>query len=178
MATLKAEDINFHSSLSIEAGEKFSINAQANLQADKPLETQTWQYVRLTLENGTRTLAFETPQERTFEKNDLSEAVGDIQSVAHAYLLCRSPQDEALDLAQKLEEMAQDKRSLVLFEPAEPSFELSVKAVGGGLKVEFFVDAGNVETGIYRWDALGIRFFTNAEAVAAFAAALKAEFAC
>ncbi len=178
MATLNAEDVDFHSSLSIEPGEKISINAQANLQADHPLETQTWQYVRLILKNGVRTLAFETPAERTFEKNDLSDAVGDLQSVAHAYLLCRSPQDEALDLATKLIELAEDKRSQVLFEPAEPSFELSLKGVGGGLKLEFFVDAGNVETGIYRWDALGIRFFTNIQAVAAFAAELKAEFAC
>ena len=178
MATLKSEDEHFQSSLIILPGEKFSINAQGNLQADKPLATQTWQYVRLILNNGPKSLSFETPEVRTFENNDLAKAVGDIQSVAHAYLFCRSPNDEALDLADRLSELAEDKRTQVLFEPAEPSFELTIKEVGGGLKVEFFVDAGNVETGIYRWDALGIRFFTNCAAVAAFAKELKAEFAC
>jgi len=43
---------------------------------------------------------------------------------------------------------------------------------------EFFVDAGNVETGIYRWDALGIRFFTNNQLLTDFVAELKSEFAC
>ena len=180
MATLKSEDEEFPSSLKIEPGEKFTISAQGNTQADHPLETQTWQHVKLTLNNGPNSLVYETRpgDEKAAELTLLQNATADIQTVAHAYLLCRYPQDEAQFLAEKIEELVQEKRSQVLFEPAEPSFELSIKGVGGGVKLEFFVDAGNVETGIYRWDALGIRFFTNNQHLTAFVAELKSEFAC
>jgi len=180
MATLRSEDQEFGSSLKIEPGEKFTISAQGNTQADHPLETQTWQHVKLTLINGPNVLEYQTRHgdEKVAELTLLQNATADIHTVAHAYLLCRYPQDEAQFLAEKIEELVQEKRSQVLFEPAEPSFELTVKGAGGGVKVEFFVDAGNVETGIYRWDALGIRFFTNNQHLTAFVAELKSEFAC
>lgn len=180
MATLKSEDQEFGSSLTIEPGEKFTISAQGNTQADHPLETQTWQHVKLTLVNGPNSLVYQTQpgDEKVAELTLMQNALADIQTVAHAYLLCRHPQDEAHVLADRLQQLAAAQRSQVLFEPAEPSFELSVKSAGAGVKVEFFVDAGNVETGIYRWDALGIRFFTNNQLLTDFVAELKSEFAC
>lgn len=178
MATLKSEDKEFESSLSIEPGDKLAISAHVNHKNPDERQEQIWQFVRLTMTNGPRVLTFETPEHSAEEQAEISESVTNIQEVAHAYLLCRKPTDEIAQLISKLEDMAAEKRSQVLFEPAEPSFELSIHAIGGGLKVDFFVDAGNVETGIYRWDALGIRFFTNSQRLESFISGLKAEFNC
>ena len=38
-------------------------------------------------------------------------------------------------------------------------------------------DSGNAQSGFYRWDAWGIRFYTGAEALAGFIAQLKDELA-
>jgi hypothetical protein len=178
MATLKSEDKEFESSLTIEPGDKIAISAPINHKDQSERQEQIWQFVRLTMTNGPRVLTFETPEHSAEEQAELAQSVTNIQEVAHAYLVCRKPTDEITQLVAKLEDMAADKRSQVLFEPAEPSFELSIHSIGGGLKVEFFVDAGNVETGIYRWDALGMRFFTNAQRLESFIAGLKADFNC
>jgi hypothetical protein len=84
-----------------------AISAQGNTQADRPLETQTWQHVKLTLVNGPNTLVYQTQQgeEKVAELTLMQNALADIQTVAHAYLLCRYPQDEALFLAEKLEQL-------------------------------------------------------------------------
>jgi hypothetical protein len=171
MAVLKAEDPEFESSLTIEPGKLFTISAQGNSQAAHALETQTWQHVKLILKNNEREVSFE------IDHNTYTNSNAETNFLAHAYLFCRSPQDEVAALADRLNELAAGERTQVMFEPAEPSFELSVKSVGESLKVEFFVDAGNVETGIYRWDSLGIRFFTSTANLSAFAASLKSEFA-
>lgn len=178
MATLKSEDKEFESSLTIEPGDKLTISAPINHKDPSQEEEQIWQYVRITMTNGPRVLTFETPEHSAEEQAELIDAVASLQEVAHAYLVCRKPSDEMSLLVNKLEDLLKDKRSQVLFEPAEPSFELSIHSIGGGLKVEFFVDAGNVETGIYRWDALGLRFFTNNQRLESFIAGLKADFNC
>ncbi|MBX9941399.1 MAG: hypothetical protein K2Y32_19205 [Candidatus Obscuribacterales bacterium] len=107
---------------------------------------------------------------------DLAEAVLDIQTVANAYVLCRKPQDEINHLTRQLKDLIDGKKNRVLFEPAEPSFELALEVSAGSYRVECFIDAGNVETGIYRWDALGVRFFTDQKRIANFIEELENEF--
>ena len=108
----------------------------------------------------------------------LQDAVENQTRIANAFMLCRQPTDEIKQLTEMLDELVVGKRSKILFEPAEPCFELSITNVAGGLRVDFFVDAGNVETGIYRWDALGVRFFTDLPGLESFATELKAQFGC
>lgn len=185
MARLNSEDKEFTSFFAIEPGDYIDID----IKADK----QRWQLLKLTMQNGDRKLEFETPplkQDispttpapspgiRASEDSKLAAAIGNIQTVADAYLVCRDPQDEIKALIKLLEGLLHGSRNKVLFEPAEPSFEFAIEGTGGGLKVHIFVDAGNVETGIFRWDALGIRFFTNNEKLASFIQELKAEFSC
>jgi hypothetical protein len=107
---------------------------------------------------------------------NLAEAVLDIQTVANAYVLCRKPQDEINHLTKQLKDLIDGKKNRVLFEPAEPSFELAIEVSAGSYRVECFIDAGNVETGIYRWDALGVRFFTDQKRIANFIEELENEF--
>lgn len=104
---------------------------------------------------------------------------GSSENEQDACMLCRSPEDEVLLLVTQLQELADFDRDKVLFEPAEPSFELSVARSGiTGLRVSIWLDAGNAKTGIYRWDAAGIRFYTLQEHLVDFVKELRTEFAC
>jgi hypothetical protein len=40
------------------------------------------------------------------------------------------------------------------------------------------MDAGDAQTGIYTWDALGIRFQTTSANLEQFVRAIQSEFAC
>ena len=96
-----------------------------------------------------------------------------------ACLLCRQPDDEVKGLCDSLSELLLPSAEHTLFEPAEPSFELALTKRGKlGLKVEIWLDAGNAKTGIYRWDAAGIRFFTHEEQLSEFIKQLKQDFNC
>lgn len=180
MATLKSDDSEYSSTLVLNPGTRLTIKPKTIGNKLMPNE-QTWQYFSLNLVNGPRTLSFTTPPDSfahmEFE-NEIQNAVADIQAVAHAYLLCRSPQDEVGKLIEKIESLLKGEKAQLLFEPAEPSFDLTMNKVGGGFRVECFVDAGNVETGIYRFDALGIRFFTTEALLEDFIKELKEDFAC
>lgn len=118
------------------------------------------------------------------------------------YVFCRTPKDEVALLVALLKRLAERKLNHIRFETLEPSIELEITrqsseedgsliegTVGqigianpnvedDGLKVQLFVDAGNVETEISRWDALGIRFFTNQSSLEQFIEALQKEFGC
>jgi hypothetical protein len=94
-------------------------------------------------------------------------------------LLCREPQDELALLATNLDQFLNSTKDVVLFEPSEPSFELSIKrAQAGGARVEVWLDSGNATQGIYRWDAVGARFQTTERHLVTFLAELRQEFAC
>jgi hypothetical protein len=142
----------------------------------KEKEKQEWQLLDLKVESGQRSLTFDSDSGQSVES--FTAAVESLSTIAHSYVLCRRPVDEPKNLVKMLGEMIGGTRTKLLFEPAEPSFELSINNVGGGLRVELFVDAGNVETGIYRWDSLGIRFFTTCQNLQSFIDELKADFNC
>ena len=94
-------------------------------------------------------------------------------------LLCREPQDELTLLATNLEHFLTSSKDVVLFEPSEPSFELSIKrAQAGGARVEIWLDSGNAAQGIYRWDAVGARFQTTERHLQTFLQELRRDFAC
>jgi hypothetical protein len=119
---------------------------------------QTWQKVTLALRCGRR---------------ELSLSAADKE----ASLLCREPDDEMLHLITMLNELVEGKREKILFEPAEPFFELNISQTrDGSFTVETWVDSGDASTGFYRWDAIGVRFFTTKEQMQNFARDLSQEF--
>lgn len=131
---LVSEDEDRPSSLSIEVADDKQLPAPDG-------EMQHWQNLRIQLRSGAR-------------------GIGSL--AAEELMICRTPTDEISLLAQQLEELLNQQREQILFEPSEPSFELSfTRTRRGGIKVEAWLDAGNGTTGIYTWDACGIRFLTT-----------------
>ncbi len=99
------------------------------------------------------------------------------RQLAESCLVCRQPRDEVSELVGLLFDLLAGRRAKILFEPAEPSFELAVERTQeGGMKVEVWLDSGNAASGFYRWDAAGIRFYTTGESLTSFAAELMQEF--
>ncbi len=99
------------------------------------------------------------------------------RSLDELCLVCRQPEDELRKLVELAGDLAERRRETILFEPAEPSFELVLERTReGGIKVEAWIDAGNADTGFYRWDAAGIRFFTTEAELRLFIEALGKEF--
>lgn len=146
MATLISEDQEQPLSLTISKGELSSSKENGN-----------WQNV---------TLSLNSPQYRLT-----------LGGPGQDCLLCRSPEDEISLLAEQIEQLLQAKRENIHFEPAEPSFELTLaKTPLGGISLHCFLDAGNATTGFYRWDAVGMRFYTTPEQLQAFLSQLRQEF--
>lgn len=149
MAELVSEDQDCPSKLTMNAGEM-------KILSDEHAHEQQWQNLALLLTSGTRSVK---------------------TSAAEEVMLCRAPTDELNTLVFGLDELLRKKRAEVLFEPSEPSFELSfIRTQRGGIKVEAWLDAGNGETGIYTWDACGIRFYTNDANIRSFIDELSNEF--
>lgn len=107
-----------------------------------------------------------------------TERVTIASSREEAFTLCRVPLDEPARLATQLEQLLANERDVVSFEPQEPSFELNFqRSHHDGIKVEAWIDSGNAQTGFYRWDAAGVRFFTTVDLVRMFVDALRRDFA-
>jgi hypothetical protein len=153
MAKLVSEDQESVSSLEIVAG------------PIRDLQGQKWQQFSLTLESGD--YKFILGNIRTGEPNHHCAAC----------VVCRKPLDELAHLIDALQELADFDRDKLMFEPAEPSFELIVTRAGiTGVKVSVWIDAGNAKTGVYRWDSAGIRFYTTQANLCDFLKELKQEF--
>jgi hypothetical protein len=150
MAKLLSEDHEIVSSLELlNGGEKVSYGAEV------------WEPLALNLVSGPRLLS-------NVKAELLQES-----------LLCRSPRDEISELLEMLKDLLATRSDRVLFEPQEPFFELMIERSGRhGLKVETWMDAGDAQTGIYTWDALGIRFQTTNDNLEQFIRAIQSEFAC
>jgi len=121
----------------------------------RDIQGQDWRQYSLILTSGTYSLSLDTDD----------------------CLICRAPTDEIAQLLGKLQQLKDGKRDKVSFEPSEPSFELNLMRSDGGIRVEIWLDSGNASTGIYRWDAAGIRFFTVDEQLESFINQLREEFA-
>jgi hypothetical protein len=150
MAKLLSEDHEIVSSLELlNGGEKVSYGAEV------------WEPLALNLVSGPRLLS-------NVKAELLQES-----------LLCSSPRDEISELLEMLKDLLATRSDRVLFEPQEPFFELMIERSGRhGLKVETWMDAGDAQTGIYTWDALGIRFQTTNDNLEQFIRAIQSEFAC
>lgn len=150
MAVLKSEDPVTTSTFQLVAS-----------GAQEAHDQESWQPVAVSLTSGKHLASSET------------------FSCAHDCLLCRAPMDEMAHLLYLLNEMRAFRSDKLSFEPAEPFFELSIERSGDhGLKVEVWLDAGNAETGIYTWDAIGVRFHTTEDNLACFISELEREFPC
>jgi hypothetical protein len=123
--------------------------------AIEPVGEQQWQKIAITFISG----------ERRVELLDNESC-----------LLCRQPSDEIEQLANQLKQLISGTKTTVLFEPAEPSFELNFSSQpAGGIKVEAWLDASNGTTGFYAGDGLGIRFLTDLPNLQKFVDELNAE---
>lgn len=152
MAVLRSEDEEYKTWMELQSGDA------------KIIEDQTLQQFTLILQSGGYELKLGGKATDTSERE--------------ACMLCRKPKDEVRALIEQTQELIDSKREKVLFEPSEPSFELSItRARIGGFKVEVWSDAGNAKTGFYRWDGVGIRFFTLQEHLVSFLKELEKEFA-
>lgn len=148
MAILYSEEESCPSKLELLPGKKQII--------EKSVQEECWQEILLNLSSGEH----------------------EIQSVGgNDCTICRSPADEVEQLAQQLDALLKGQKQKVFFEPNEPSFEINFeRSRRQGIKVEAWIDAGNAATGIYTWDAAGIRFFSTDEKLAKFINELRTEF--
>ncbi|CAN5422908.1 hypothetical protein BH10CYA1_BH10CYA1_02820 [soil metagenome] len=153
MAILYSEDQDYKTSLRITTGDA------------KLIQNQMWQRYSVHLRSGDHEINLGGKSSGALESDNC--------------LFCRKPKDEVQDLIDKLKQVVDFDREKLLFEPAEPSFELSITRSGvTGIKVEVWLDPGNAKTGIYRWDGVGIRFYTLQEHLISFLKELEDEFAC
>jgi hypothetical protein len=145
MALLVSEDEELVSSLTITLG------------TIKSIEGQNWQEIHLKLTSGLNQI--------------------DLGKERAECLLCRQPKDELQTFITALEQVSTGKKESLLFEPSEPCFEFSIIALNNAqeYKIECWLDAGNATTGIYRWDAMGIRFHTVKRHLDSFINQLKKE---
>lgn len=149
MAQLISEDQECVSKMLINCGDTKTLSGEHT-------SDQRWQNLSLQLTSGKRAIETASGEE---------------------VMLCRAPSDEVAELVNRLDELLEQKRQEVIFEPSEPSFELSlVRTRRGGIKVEAWLDAGNGTTGIYTWDACGIRFYTTDANIRSFTDELRREF--
>lgn len=149
MAVLLSEDQECVSKVVLKAGQMKVLSGDYD-------KGQQWQSVVLELTSGARRLQTDSHEDVMF---------------------CRAPTDEVVTLIQSLDALLAEKRDEILFEPSEPSFELSfARTARKGIKVEVWLDAGNGATGIYTWDAAGIRFYTADANIRSFTDELKTEF--
>ncbi|MBX9572413.1 MAG: hypothetical protein K2X77_26190 [Candidatus Obscuribacterales bacterium] len=147
MATLLSEEESCPSSLQLLPGAK---------QVIEKVQEECWQEIILHLASGAHKV----------------NSVG-----GNNCTICRLPADEIEQFAQQLEAILRGQKQRVFFEPNEPSFEINIeRSRRQGIKVEAWIDAGNASTGIYTWDAAGIRFFTTDEKLANFINDLRTEF--
>ena len=148
MAILKSEEDACPSGLELIAGNKQIV--------EKPVQEECWQEITLRLSSGDHRI-------KSAAGNDCT--------------ICRSPNDELEQFLGQLEALLREQRQRVFFEPNEPSFEINFeRSRRQGIKVEAWIDAGNASTGIYTWDAAGIRFFTTDDHLANFINEVRTEF--
>lgn len=153
MAILTCEDQDFKTSFQLVPGDA------------KLIQNQMWQRYSVHLIAGANEIKLGGKTAGALESDNC--------------IFCRKPKDEVQDLIDKIKQVVDFDREKLLFEPAEPSFELSIARSGvTGVKVEVWLDPGNAKTGIYRWDGVGIRFFTLQEHLISFLKELEDEFAC
>lgn len=148
MAILLSEEQGCPSRLEIRPGDKQLVETS--------MQDECWQRLALTLQSGDH-------QFKSLEGDSCS--------------ICRTPTDELENFAVQLENLLKGQKQKVVFEPSEPSFELSFeRSRRSGIKVEAWIDAGNAKTGFYTWDAAGVRFFTTDENLAEFINQMRKEF--
>lgn len=162
MATLVSEDEEYISSFTLSpCSETLKLNGIE-------LDNQRIQYFNWQIKHGKRSIKSSASLEEVKQDPRID-----------GYILFRSPVDEVKQLVESLSLLVDNRKDSVMFEPSEPSFDLTITRQDQyGLKVQIFIDEGNVESGISRWDALGIRFFTQEDKLALFINELKKDFNC
>jgi len=160
MAILISEETQFRSYLDLRPRGEHEIDGQ-----------ETWQKYRLEAAHGATILVI--PHENL--KDD----------ACMACTLCRHPTDEPRKLSDLLSGLLAGRYESFSFEPLEPSFQLDVERqqsneVGDvdGFRVTLWLNPANVETAIFSWDSIGLRFFTSEKNLKRFTQDLNEDFDC
>lgn len=164
MARLQSEDREYMSA--------FEISAESPIERHQKYPDQAVQYFAWRMTQGKRLISSTRESTGSADQAPL---------LKDGYIFFREPEDEVKLLIARLEALVEGKVDMVLFEPFEPSIDLRIEKPDrdrADLKVYVFIDEGGVETGISRWDALGLRFLTNTEMLSLFIKDLKSEFNC
>ena len=97
-------------------------------------------------------------------------------NVVGQFVFALKPKDRLEMFIQYLEKfIVNPEQKELIFEPADPSFELILKRAHGGIQAYLWVDNGNTTQLRYTWDARGLRFLTNEIKLKSFLAELKKE---
>ncbi|MBI1270416.1 hypothetical protein GC174_08285 [bacterium] len=164
MARLQSEDQEYMSA--------FEISVESPIERHQKYPDQAVQYFSWRMTQGKRLISSTRETPSTADQAPL---------LKDGYIFFREPEDEVKLLLSRLEALVEGNVDMVLFEPFEPSIDLRIERPDrdkADLKVYVFIDEGGVETGISRWDALGLRFLTNTEMLSLFIKDLKSEFNC
>lgn len=145
MAKLRSED---------ELETSFEINL-------KQIVNQTW----LDYE-----IAFNFESERKlFESRTEDPTIGQ-------FVFSVEPENRLKLMLDQIESFLNDEsKNDMVFEPADPSFELIMRRAHGGYQVYLWVDCGNTKQLHYTWDARGIRLITSEDKIRAFVKELQEE---
>src|SRR5690606_27365858 len=134
---------------------------------DKNDNTEVWQGYELTISHGTTTLHLPAADSSHQDRQRQQE---------HC-VLCRSPRDELEGLIGGIRRLLDGASDVFEFEPAEPSFELRFEhQAEGEFRTYLWLNTGNVETEIYRWNSIGIRLFATESDLRRFTDELESEF--
>lgn len=94
------------------------------------------------------------------------------------FVFSLAPENRLKLMIEQIEKFLTTDTTELVFEPADPSFELIIKrSHADGFQVYLWVDCGNTKQLNYTWDARGIRFFSTKANIESFVEALKAEAA-
>ncbi len=111
------------------------------------------------------------------DEKEVFKSAGTDQVIGQ-FVFSIAPENRAELLISQIESfLVNENQKEIIFEPADPSFELVIKrSHAGGFQAYMWVDCGNTKQLRYTWDARGIRFFTTKAHIETFVSKLKAEF--
>ena len=167
MAKLRSEDQDLETS--------FEINF-------KGVSNDTWLDYEIAFNFGEERKVFSTEASTidALPKIESIDTIDDKQAgeLAGKFVFSIAPQNRAELMVDLMENFLEGSQKELIFEPADPSFELIIRrSHGDGFQVYLWVDCGNTKQLRYTWDARGIRLFTTKNSLSNFVKELKQELA-
>jgi hypothetical protein len=136
-----------------------------NFLDKKAFAAEEWLYYELELQFREQKLLFKSIDKTT---TTYTGSQGEIGKFAFAI----KPYNELEALKQQLKDLISGHRKALEFESVDPSLQISIAAVEPfeqkEFKVYLWIDAGNSAQLEYSWDAIGIRFICDLQAIEDF----------